>query len=148
MISEEGYSPETIALGFAADRMVHNQEIILDKLNSGETVVCDRYYHSSLTYQAALGADTNWIKEINKYAVTPDLTIILDVSAETGMERLNDRGKDDNIFEELSFQEEVVKRYQELEEKLEENITYVDGSKTIEIVEKQVEEVVRENLGL
>lgn len=144
MISSKDYSAEAIALAFASDRMVHLEERILKLLEQGETVVCDRYYHSSLVYQPALGAEFDWVKEVNREALTPDLTIVLDVAAETGMDRIDSRGSDDNIFEALSFQQEVVKRYRELPRKLDENIVLVDASRSIEEVGEDVNDAVEE----
>lgn len=146
MITEGGYSPEAIALGFAADRMVHLEERLIPLLKKGETVVCDRYYHSSLVYQPALGAEEEWVREINREAVQPDITVVLDVAAETGMERIDSRGADDNIFEDLSFQQEVVQRYRRLPEKLDEEIVPVDASYSIDKVAAEVRDAVRENV--
>lgn len=148
MISSGDYSPESIALGFAADRMVHLEEEIIPRLEQGKTVVFDRYYHSSLVYQPALGAEYSWVKEINRAAVKPDLTVILDISADTGMERLDNRGKDGNIFESLGFQEEVVARYRKLPEKLEEKITLIDGTATVEKVAETIRSEVKTELNL
>jgi dTMP kinase len=134
LISSDECSPETVALGFAADRMVHLEEEVIPKLEAGETVVCDRYYHSSLVYQPTAGADYNWIESLNKNVVRPDQTFILDVDAETGMSRVEERGKDGNIFEDLSFQEKVIRRYRQLDERLEEEIRLIDGSKSKEEV--------------
>lgn len=146
MISEEGYSPEAIALGFAADRMVHLEEKLMPLLKEGKTVVCDRYYHSSLVYQPTLGAEFEWVEEINREAIEPDLTVVLDVPAETGMERIDSRGSDDNIFEDLSFQQEVVERYRRLPEKLDEKIVLVDSSQSIGEVASDVMNAVEENI--
>jgi dTMP kinase len=134
LISSDQYSPETVALAFAADRMVHLEEEIIPKLEAGETVVCDRYYHSSLVYQPAAGADYDWIESLNKNVVRPDQTFILDVDAQTGMSRVEERGKDGNIFEDLSFQEKVIRRYRQLDQRLEEEIHLIDGSKSKEEV--------------
>ena len=142
MISSDNYSAEAIALAFAADRQVHFEDIIIPQLKKGKKIVCDRNYHSSLVYQTVLGAKFDWVKEINSYALKPDLTIILDTEAETAMQRVEDRGDDGNIFEEMSFQEEVVARYRRLDDKLDENIVYVDASRTIEEVYSEVEKLV------
>lgn len=142
MISSDSYSPESIALAFAADRMVHLEEEILPRLREGETVVCDRYYHSSLVYQPALGAEYEWVKELNAEAVRPDLTVVLDVSPETGMERVESRGSDENIFENLGFQEEVVARYRQLQERLDEEVVLVNGDSSIETVFSELRRVV------
>jgi dTMP kinase len=143
MISGNDHSPETVALGFAADRMVHLEEEIVPRLKKGETVVSDRYYHSSLVYQPVMGASREWVEKMNKEALKPDLTVILDVSAEVGMERVNDRGQDGNIFEELSFQEKVVKRYRELEDK---STIIVDASKPKEEVFQEIKTHVEDRL--
>jgi len=141
MISQDEYSPEAIALGFAADRMVHLEEEVVPRLADGETVVCDRYYHSSLVYQPVLGADRDWVKELNRAAIRPDLTIVLDVAAEEGMDRVTSRGPDDTIFEELSFQQKVVLGYRELVDELEERIEIVDASMSIDAVYGRIKEV-------
>lgn len=146
MISSGDYSAEAIALMFAADRMVHLEEEIIPRLEEGETVVCDRYYHSSLVYQPTLGADFDWVKQLNRNAVKPDLTLILDVSADTGMSRIHERGSDGNIFEELDFQEEVVVRYSGLEEQLDERIVLIDGSPGKDEVFEKVISAVEKNL--
>ena len=143
LISSEDYSPETVALGFAADRMVHLEEEIIPRLKNGETVVCDRYYHSSLVYQPVMGAKREWVEELNRSALKPDLTIILDVSAEEGMSRVENRGKDGNIFEELDFQEEVVLKYSNLVEELEEEIVLIDASMTKQEVFDRVHEELK-----
>ena len=153
MITSDEYSPYSIALAFAADRMLHLEEEVAPRLEKGEVVVSDRYYHSSLTYQSALGADFEWVKMLNKEVLRPDLTIIIDVDAEEAISRINGRefGKinpdlvDDDmqtsltsyssgtdvIFENLDFESKVIQRYRDLPESLDEEIKVVDGSKSI-----------------
>lgn len=142
MISSDDYSAEAIALGFAADRMVHLEEEVVPRLKKGETVVCDRYYHSSLVYQPVLGADFDRVKDLNRYALKPDLTVVLDVPADTGMERVDERGHDGNIFEELSFQQKVVVKYRELSNRLDEDIELVDSSRSREEVFSDILDLV------
>ncbi|MFB6204868.1 MAG: dTMP kinase [Candidatus Nanohaloarchaea archaeon] len=146
MISSGDYSPQAVALAFAADRMVHLEEEILPRLKEGETVVCDRYYHSSLVYQTVLGAERDWVEQLNRAAIRPDLTVVLDVSAETGMDRVEKRGTDGNIFENLDFQEEVVLRYRRLEDELEEDIEVIDGSPSRDRVFSRLYSVVKEEI--
>lgn len=145
IISSDEYSPEATALAFASDRMTHLEERVIPRLENGETVVSDRYYHSSLVYQPVMGADREWVEEVNREAIRPDLTVILDVSAEIGMDRVNDRGHDGNIFEEMSFQEEVVERYRRFADR--EEVVIVDASESVEKVFDEVRAAVREKLG-
>lgn len=53
----EIFSNETIALGYAFDRMRHVDNIIKPSLDQGEIILSDRYYHSSLVYQPLDGVD-------------------------------------------------------------------------------------------
>jgi dTMP kinase len=82
--------PEAEALAFAADRMGHVVSEIVPELERGTTVVTDRYYLSSLAYQA-LGCDLAWLRGINRFALRPDLTVFLTVPADVGMDRLSGR---------------------------------------------------------
>lgn len=143
LITEDGYQAETIALAFAADRMTHLEDEIIPRLEDGEIVVCDRYYHSSLVYQPALGADQDWVQALNRHALRPDLTVIIDIDAEVGMERIEERGTDDNIFEDLDFQSKVVLGYRRLADDMEEAIL-VDGRRGIDAVQGSVQEIVED----
>jgi len=158
MIRSDDYSAEAIALNFAADRMIHLEEEVIPFLKQGKTVVMDRYYHSSLAYQPALGADYSWVKELNRDALMPDLTLVIDVEPEEALSRIEDRefGKintdieeedgqtslvsngTDVIFENLDFEQEVIKRYRDLESRLDEEVVLIDGSVSIEEVFDQV----------
>jgi len=57
--------PQAEALAFAADRMDHLVSEVEPALARGETIVADRYYLSSLAYQA-LSCDLAWLREINR----------------------------------------------------------------------------------
>lgn len=145
IISSDNHSPAATALSFASDRMVHLEERVIPWLENGDKVVSDRYYHSSLVYQPVMGADREWVESINREALKPDLTIILDVSAEIGMSRVENRGHDGNIFEELDFQEEVVERYRRFAD--EESVVVIDASKSEDEVFSEVRAAVRQKLG-
>ena len=146
MISEEGYSPESVALAFASDRILHIEEDVMPMLKDGRTVVSDRYVYSSLIYQPEMGADQEWVREINTAAVEPELTIILDVTAELGMERVGDRGSEKSIFEELDFQSRVASRYRQMEER--EEVVIVDATRSEDEVYREIRETVRTRMGL
>ena len=85
--SDDAFDVRALALLFAADRMDHVQAIVEPALAQGRWVVCDRYVLSSLAYQGmALGLD--WVAEINRFALTPDLTFYLDVPVEATQARM------------------------------------------------------------
>lgn len=86
---------ETELLLFEALRAQHVAEVIRPRLADGEVVICDRYADSTMAYQGyGLGLDRTEISKITWFAtrgLTPDLTLILDESAETGLQRSRHR---------------------------------------------------------
>jgi dTMP kinase len=87
-----GLDPRAEALLYAASRAEHVARLIRPALERGAVVITDRYLDSSIAYQGvarALGPDV--IGEINLWAtrsLLPDLTVLLDVEAGTGLARL------------------------------------------------------------
>ena len=87
-------APRAEALLFAADKAHHVDQLIRPALDRGEVVLTDRYTDSSVAYQGAgrdLGAQE--IHDLNMWAVdglVPDLTVIVDISAEEGRRRRGD----------------------------------------------------------
>jgi dTMP kinase len=83
-----------LQLLFTADRAWHEKEVIQPALERGETVVCDRYSLSTLVYGEAQGFDRDWLVELNKNFIQPDLLLLALPTFETCMERLGVRVKD------------------------------------------------------
>lgn len=89
-------SARSEALLFAADKAHHVDTVVRPALARGDLVVTDRYVDSSIAYQGAgraLGAEE--VRDLNIWAVgglLPDVTVVLDVTAESGRRR---RGRDD-----------------------------------------------------
>ncbi|YAL83704.1 dTMP kinase [Dermacoccaceae bacterium W4C1] len=94
--------PRAEALLFAADRAQHVQTTVRPALARGEVVLQDRYLDSSVAYQGAGRAlDAAQVLELSRWAtegLTPDLTVLLDVSPEVGRARRG--GTDDRLEQE------------------------------------------------
>jgi dTMP kinase len=79
------------AMLFAAARDDHVQCTILPALRSGKWVICDRFADSTRVYQGILGqVDQKLINVLERVSVgelSPDLTIILDLPVQAGLER-------------------------------------------------------------
>jgi len=76
---------------YMASRAQLVAEIIAPVLAAGKCVLCDRYVSATLAYQGAGGAelaDIRTVADVATGAAWPDLTIILDLPAEAGLERL------------------------------------------------------------
>jgi dTMP kinase len=110
----EHMSPETLALGFAADRLDHMNRAggIQSMLDDGVWVISDRYVLSALAYQAAQGVDFDWLTELNKFAPTPDVTVFIDTPLNTCLERIKEREENvGDIFHRRSSLIQTRKQY-------------------------------------
>jgi dTMP kinase len=79
------------AILFAAARDDHVQCTILPALRSGKWVVCDRFADSTRVYQGILGhVDQKLLNVLERVSIgelAPDLTVILDLPVQVGLER-------------------------------------------------------------
>lgn len=111
--NNKGLDPSAELLLYIADRVQHVQEVIRPALSSGKTVLCDRYFDATVAYQGiARGLDREWIDLLHKKVVEnlqPDITILLDLPAETGLKRAWEQiHKGGRINSETRFEEEKI----------------------------------------
>lgn len=94
----EGWHPRAEALLFAAARSDHVERLILPALDAGQWVICDRFVDSSRAYQGGAGglsdADVMALHRIGSQGLLPDLTLLIEVSAETAAARAQARDGD------------------------------------------------------
>jgi dTMP kinase len=100
----------TLSLLFGADRADHLQREVEPALTRGAIVISDRWYHSSLAYQGT-GEERLWIRELNRRARSPDLTVFLEVAAEVAADRRAAAGREEEIFDQLAIQRRVAAGY-------------------------------------
>jgi dTMP kinase len=131
--------------------MDHLESEILPNLSDGITVVCDRYDHSSVAYQSVAGGGVQaiaWIRELNRYARRPDLTIVLRVSSRLAAERRRRRHGRAEIFDDDQVQNELCAFYDRLGEHFPgERVVQVDGTGDIGEVAARVRAPVQALLG-
>jgi dTMP kinase len=88
--------PVTELLLFAAARAEHVGKVLRPALAHGSWVVCDRFIDSTRVYQGLLaGTPPELIAALEAHAVAPtfpNLTVILDVAPDAGLERIAARG--------------------------------------------------------
>ncbi|HET7234440.1 MAG TPA: dTMP kinase [Longimicrobium sp.] len=107
------FDAQALALLFAADRADHVATQVLPNLQAGRDVICDRYLLSTLAYQGQ-HADLEWLIEINRPAIVPDLTVFLDVPPGEAEERMRSSRWKKEIFETPEQQRRIRARYFDL----------------------------------
>ncbi|MGB9500045.1 MAG: dTMP kinase [Dissulfuribacterales bacterium] len=132
--------PLTELLLYASDRVQHIKELIGPMLEAGKVVICDRFHDSTTVYQGfTRGVDLGLIHQLNKLVlegVEPDITFILDLPPELGLERAwnqinnGSRSGMETRFEneKLSFHKNVRKGYLKLAKREPERFVVIDAS--------------------
>ena len=140
--------PRADALLYAAGRAQHVARVIRPAIERGEWVVCARYADSSLAYQGAgYGNDMGELRRLQDFAtfgLRPDLTLLLDVPVEIGLERTRRRGEW-NRFEDTegaAFFEQVRAAYLALARAEPDRIRIVDGSGSVEEADEAIRTIV------
>jgi dTMP kinase len=137
---------DVIALLFAADRLDHLDNEILPLLQSGADVICDRYYHSSITYQSLRG-DREWIRMLNAHARPPDVTYLIDIPAEEAERRRSQRTQQE-IYETLETQRLLEQAYREIPNLFaDQAIVVVDGSSQKDLVHRSITDELIKRFG-
>jgi dTMP kinase len=135
-----------------ASRAQNVDESILPALSAGRTVLSDRFTDSTLVYQGVgrgLGADL--VYELDRIAcrgLVPDLTLLIDIDAETGLARALRRSirTDDPETrmeeQEVAFHRRVREAYRQLAADEPQRVRLIDGSQTREAVAIEVWQAV------
>lgn len=140
-----------------ASRAQNVDQLILPALSAGRTVLSDRFTDSTLVYQGVgrgLGADV--VYELDRIAcrgLIPDVTLLIDIDAETGLARARRRSaraedsetrvSETRIEEQdVGFHRRVRDAYRQLAADEPARVKLIDGSLTREAVAEQVWDAV------
>lgn len=139
---------ETETLLMFAARREHLARLIEPALSRGEWVVCDRFSDATYAYQGGgRGLDRtkfltleHWVHE----HLQPDLTLLFDLPLDVARERivLANRTLDKFEQERVDFHERVRQAYLERAHGNPSRIRVIDANRPIEIIRKQLEEIV------
>ncbi len=138
----------SMALLFSADRLEHLRREIEPALERGAVVLSDRYDLSSLIYQSATCPEGErvlpWLRELNRRARRPDLTLVLDVSPEVAEERRAKRSEEPEIFEKAELQRRLATYYKRAPEFVpQDRVVLISGDSEEDEVARRVAEVVQ-----
>ncbi|MFO1099584.1 MAG: dTMP kinase [Xanthobacteraceae bacterium] len=147
---------EVEAVLFAAARADHLDHVIRPALERGSWVVCDRFADSTRVYQGALGkVDPRILSGLERVTVgdaIPDLTVILDLAADLGLQRARSRaaGGDSDRFEKegLDFHEQLRAAYRDIAAREPGRCILIDASASENKVADDVWTTVRDRLAL
>ncbi|MEC7595499.1 MAG: dTMP kinase [Pseudomonadota bacterium] len=123
------------------------QNKIIPALNDGYWVVSDRFTDASFAYQGG-GRMLNLerIAELEDWVLgdfKPDLTVLLDVSVEVGMARIEARAAKDRIeLEEREFFERVRSVFISRSEAFPERIKLIDASGTVDDIHSKIRALI------
>ena len=97
---------------YAASRAQHLREVILPALEAGTVVLCDRFSDATLAYQGyGRGLSIKLIEELDRIvtgSLRPDLTLLFDIDARTGLGRARGRNADRDLHGEARFENEDI----------------------------------------
>lgn len=141
--------PETELLIFTAARRDHLKRTIEPALAQGKIVICDRFLGSTHALQGAAGIPPETIDTLHEMFCgrRPDLTIFLEIDAQTalkrGVARNTETGSDEGRFEAKgeSFHDKVC-RFFRAQYETQEEWQRIDAQGTIEEVFGKVRDLV------
>jgi len=137
-----------LMLVFAA-RAQHLDELIRPALANGQTVLCDRFTDATWAYQGGgrrLPSEEIRVLETLVHGdLQPDLTLLLDLPVELGLQRATDRSAADRFESESpAFFQRVREAYLERAATARLRFAVIDASADVETVWARVERVLRE----
>jgi len=144
--------PMEQVLMFYAARRNHLDYVIRPALENGAIVICDRFSDSTAAYQgAAGGADYGSIAEIDRIALegfAPDITFLLDLSVESGAERVRIRGEATDRFEQApdSFHQRLRQAFLEIARNAPERVKVLDATQSENMVHDAIFELLSDLL--
>jgi dTMP kinase len=146
--------PEAETLLFVAARDDHAHAVIKPALEQGIWVLCDRFSDSTRAYQGTLGhVDPRVLNAMERVTIgdlKPDLTVILDVPVEIGMQRAAARrgaaAPDRFEAEDIDFHQKLRDAYRQIAETEPQRCALIDANADANTVAAKVWTALRERL--
>ncbi len=138
-----GMAHDTELLLMFAARAEHLAQIIEPALEAGHWVLCDRFTDASYAYQGGgrgipqdkIAALESWVQR----GMEPDLTLLLDLPIEVGLERAGRRSEPDRFeSEQQAFFQSVRRCYLEIAAKAPARVKVIDASQELTLVQQQI----------
>ena len=106
------YNYRSLSLLAASDRLQHTDKVIVPEIEKGKIVISDRYFYSCLANLRARGfVEDEWIYEIAKSIIKPDIAFFLDVPVEFALARVRARPSEKNRYIDMDLQYRLRNEY-------------------------------------
>lgn len=134
-------NPVCETLLYMAARAQIVDQIIRPALLKGKTVICDRFYDSTIAYQGyGLGVDIHFIKTVSWFVsrrLKPDLTIFLDLPVKKGLKH-RQSSKDRIEKRSVAYHERVRNGYLKLARKEPKRIKIVKVDRDMRVTQGNI----------
>lgn len=152
-LGNEEMHPRAETLLFLAARAQIVEQVILPALAEGRVVLCDRYADSTLAYQGyGHQHDLQQIQTLLDFAtggLKPDLTLLLDVDVEIGLQRRATDGQWNRLDAyNLEFHRRVRQGYHQLVQANLRRWVVVDASQPADQVQATIRQIIIDRLGV
>jgi len=151
--NEELMFEETELLLMFAARAQHVRQVILPAINANKIIICDRFTDSSYAYQGGgRGLSLKKIQQLEAWLFSgvlsgfkPDLTLLLDLSVETGLSRARARGEADRFeIETVSFFQNARDVFLKISQDEPDRVSIIDTEQDIKTVQSDILKVLKE----
>ena len=144
------WSAETELLLFTAARRDHLERTILPALDSGTTVICDRFSDSTRVYQGVTRGDLRDLVDKLDDAMIPrqpDITILIDLDPNIGLTRALERSDTEARFEDFGLEMQIKLRegFLSLANEFPKRIMVIDGNRSEVEVAQTIIKLLDEN---
>lgn len=145
--AHRGMHPDCELLLMFAARAEHLDKVIRPALERGDWVLCDRFTDATYAYQGyGRGLPLQRIAELEQLVqgeLRPDLTLLLDVPVEIGMERAGNRSDPDRFEQEnLAFFERIRQGYLSRARAEPERFAVIDAGQVLETVQSRIRQAL------
>ncbi len=130
---------------YVQDRKEHLEKKVIPALKDGKFVVSSRYAFSTFAYGHSDGLDVDLLVQMNNNFLLPDLTLIIDVSPESCIKRIEGRGEPKELFEKKEKLAKVNEIYKKIPNMFD-NVIMINGERPIPEVFEDIKKVVLSQL--
>ena len=153
------FTPTTFSLIHATDFAERLERQILPMLEAGAVVCADRYAYTAFARDVARGVGREWVRNLYRMAVQPDLALLFRVPLNVALKRIlggraalkyYEAGMDLNLSPDIKesfakFQQRILEEYDSMTEEV--GFDVIDATGTIKKQQEQVRRIVMNRLG-